>query len=156
MNVYWSMDYMMCLVKMNLTYKSSLARFMLQLQETESQNKNNRFVLSDEIFFKFPFSCAISPCFRLCILRVEMTWKVLRDYKRTRHIFLWTKKLKQVWSRAFSTVESFITSFSLDFRMYTLSSIIYSIFCRLLQRVSYSKNMQKDCNFLKWIMFPTK
>ena len=53
----------MCLVKMNLTYKSSLARVMLQLQETESKNKNNRFVLSDEIFLSaallaHAFDCA--------------------------------------------------------------------------------------------------
>ena len=53
----------MCFVKMNLTYKSSLARFMLQLQETESQNKNNRFVLSDEIFLNFLSAALLAHAF---------------------------------------------------------------------------------------------
>ena len=53
----------MCLVKMNLTFKSSLARVMLQLQETESQNKNNRFVLSDEIFLNFLSAALLAPAF---------------------------------------------------------------------------------------------
>lgn len=53
----------MCLVKMNLTYKSSLARVMLQLQETESKNKNNRFVLSDEIFLNFLSAALLAHAF---------------------------------------------------------------------------------------------
>ena len=52
----------MCLVKMNLTYKSSLARVKLQLQETESKNKN-RFVLSGEIFLNFLSAALLAHAF---------------------------------------------------------------------------------------------